>query len=155
MNRKLKIVILLLVCMIVTLNCYTQESDLKERYAEWIDAWNNKDAKKIAEISWGNYGVGRDVPFMRKGATSIEVYEKGIKEYLDSMEEINYKEYYTNYRVIDYVGLVDGFYAQTTQQKNGVKRTIYGRQSIVFLKRGKKWKMEHYHRSPLPNEFVR
>ncbi|GAB4237468.1 MAG: hypothetical protein Tsb0034_12630 [Ekhidna sp.] len=135
-----------------------QESDLdalKQTYADWVEAWNAKDAKRVAAISWGNFGFGRDAPFPRSGATDSLAYERGIGGYMDSMERIDYQVYYTNYRIVDGIGLIDGFYAQTTKPKDGPLRTVYGRQSLVLSKRNGRWKMIHYHRSALPNEFIR
>lgn len=82
-------------------------------------------------------------------------YQAGIQRYMDSMEVIVYEVHYSNFRIVDDIGLIDGFYAQTTKQHGGPLRTVYGRQSLVFSKRDSKWKMIHYHRSGLPNEFVR
>ncbi|MEP5613247.1 MAG: nuclear transport factor 2 family protein [Cyclobacteriaceae bacterium] len=130
-------------------------SSLKDTYAKWIEAWNDGDSKAVAKISWGNYGFGRDVPFLRSGTTDSVSYEQGIQRYMNSMLSIDYKAHQTNFRIIDGIGFVDGFYEQTTQQTNGPLRSVYGRQSLVFLKQGGNWKMKHYHRSALPNEFTR
>ena len=129
--------------------------DLKSTYMNWVRAWNDRDAATVAEISWGNFGFGRDVPFPRTGTKDKEVYESGIKGYMNSMETLVYKVYYSNFRIIDGIGLIDGFYAQTTKPKDGPLRSVYGRQSLVLCMQQGKWKMIHYHRSALPNEFVR
>lgn len=128
---------------------------LKTTYASWIKAWNDSDAVAVAEISWGNYGFGRDVPFLRKGTEDKAIYLENIRRYMDSMTKISYQEHFTDYRIIDGVGFVDGYYAQTTQQLNGPLRSVYGRQSLVFIKKNGNWRMVHYHRSALPNEFIR
>lgn len=154
--KKIYIVFIILVLSPLTGVC--QENELKaleETYTQWVKAWNELDAQTVAKISWGNYGFGRDVPFLRTGAKDFDSYEKGIRSYMDSMVRIEYVQYYTNFKIVDSVGLVDGFYAQTTQQKNSSLRTVYGRQSLVFTKRNGGWKIIHYHRSALPNEFTR
>lgn len=154
----MKNLILITGLLLLTLSATAQQAQvesLKNTYANWIKAWNDKDAGTVAKISWGNYGFGRDVPFLRNGAKDMASYEKGIQGYMDSMLTISYKQYYTEYKIIDGVGFVDGFYAQTTQQTNGPLRTVYGRQSLVFLKKDGQWKMTHYHRSSLPDEFIR
>ena len=136
----------------------SQEMDtqsLEKRYHEWVKAWNESDAETVADISWGNYGFGRDVPILRTGTNDQEAYEAGIRRYMESMQVLRYEVHYTNFRIVDGVGLVDGYYAQTTQQKNSPLRTVYGRQSLVFTMRDGNWKMIHYHRSLLPNEFTR
>ncbi len=143
---------------LINLPLFSQDQDVKSletTYNNWVEAWNNLDSKTVAEISWGNYGFGRDVPFLRNGANNMESYQQGIQNYMESMEKIGYSVYHSNFKIIDSVGLVDGFYAQTTKPKDGPLRTVYGRQSLVFTMRDGKWKMIHYHRSALPNEFVR
>lgn len=133
----------------------TEAQSLKGTYERWIKAWNDKDAATVAEIAWGTYGFGRDAAFLRKGATNRESYQKGIQGYMDSMVGISYAEHFSNFRIIDGVGLIDGYYEQTTQQVNGPKRSVYGRHSLVFMMQDGDWHLKHYHRSPIPSEFVR
>ncbi|WP_422361032.1 YybH family protein [Reichenbachiella sp.] len=128
---------------------------LKETYERWIQAWNDKDASTVAEIAWGTYGFGRDAAFLRKGASDKESYQKGIQGYMDSMVGISYAEHFSEVRIIDDVGFIDGYYEQTTQQLDGPKRSVYGRHSLVFMMQKGDWHLTHYHRSPIPNEFVR
>ncbi|MEP1093800.1 MAG: nuclear transport factor 2 family protein [Cyclobacteriaceae bacterium] len=128
---------------------------LKDAYAAWIKAWNDRDAAGVAKISWGNFGFGRDVPFPRTGVNDPTAYREGIKEYMETLTRIDYKEHFTTYEIVNAVGLVDGFYAQTTQKENGPIRSVYGRQSLVFVRQDDRWKMVHYHRSALPTEFTR
>ena len=128
---------------------------LKETYERWIQAWNEKNAATVAEIAWGTYGFGRDAAFLRKGASDMQSYQKGIQGYMDSMLDIAYAEHFSNIKIIDGVGFIDGYYEQTTQQINGPKRTVYGRHSLVFMKQKGDWHLTHYHRSSIPNEFVR
>ena len=130
-------------------------SDLEKRYLEWVSAWNSLDAEKVGGISAGVYGFGRDAAFMRKGTADPKEYINNIQRYMDSMVKIDYVPYYMHYRIVDGIGLIDGYYAQTTQQENGPLRTVYGRQSIVMSKKKGEWKMVHYHRSKIPDEFVR
>ena len=129
--------------------------NLKTTYNNWVQAWNELDAKKVAEISGGNYGFGRDVPFARDRNDDNSSYEQNYQRYMNSMETIGYEVYHSNFRIVDGIGLVDGFYAQTTKPKDGPLRTVYGRQSLVLSNKSGKWKIIHYHRSALPNEFVR
>ncbi|WP_420580386.1 YybH family protein [Reichenbachiella sp.] len=133
----------------------TELQSLKETYERWIQAWNEKDAPTVAEIAWGTYGYGRDAAFLRKGASDKHSYQKGIQGYMDSMLGISYDEHFSNIRIIDGVGFIDGYYEQTTQQLNGPKRTVYGRHSLVFMRQNGDWHLKHYHRSPIPDEFVR
>ena len=129
--------------------------ELKKTYQDWIKAWNERNVEAIGEISWPNYGFGRDVPFLREPATNKSSYIRGLESYMKMMEDISYKDHFSSFKIIDDVGFVDGFYEQTTQQRAGPSRTLYGRQSLVFLKRDNKWVLIHYHRSSLPNEFIR
>lgn len=145
----------LLSVMVRPLVAQSQEESLKDTYQNWIKAWNEKDAAAVAEIAWGTYGFGRDAAFLRKGATDKDSYQKGIQGYMDSMVAISYAEHFSNIRIIDGVGFIDGYYEQTTQPFNGPKRTVYGRHSLVFMMQSGDWHLKHYHRSPLPNEFVR
>lgn len=124
-------------------------------YDSWVRAWNDRDAAGVAEISWGNFGFGRDTPFPRSGSNDQMAYQNGIQRYMDSMETLDYKVYYSNVRIVDQIGLIDGYYAQTTKPRDGSLRTVYGRQSLIFSWREGRWKMIHYHRSALPNEFIR
>lgn len=143
---------------IYTFPANSQDNDLQSlrtTYANWIEAWNKSDAPMVAEISWANYGFGRDVPFLRNGTNDKELYKKNIRNYMDSMAKISYREHFTSYRIVEGVGFVDGYYEQATQQLNGPLRSVYGRQSLVFMKRDGNWRMIHYHRSALPNEFTR
>lgn len=140
---------------IAPLLAQTQEENLNATYQRWIKAWNEKDAPTVAEIAWGTYGFGRDAAFLRKGATDKDSYEKGIQGYMNSMVAISYAEQFSNIKIMDGVGFIDGYYEQTTQQINGPKRTVYGRHSLVFMKQNGDWHLTHYHRSPIPNEFVR
>lgn len=144
-----------LVCSFPVIGQEVETQSLKDTYYRWIKAWNEKDAITVADIAWGTYGFGRDAAFLRKGATDKESYQKGIQGYMDSMVGISYAEHFSNFRIIDGVGLIDGYYEQTTQQLNGPKRTVYGRHSLVFLKKNGEWHLTHYHRSPIPSEFVR
>ncbi len=151
-------IIIGIVFSVYSLSGLSQENEiltLEDTYQKWIKAWNDRDAKTVAEISWQNYGFGRDVPFLRNGAKDLESYEEGILRYMESMAKIEYSVYFTNFKIIDSVGLIDGYYAQTTQQINSLIRTVYGRQSLVFLKVDGSWKLIHYHRSQLPDEFIR
>ena len=157
MNHMKKIILLAASILFATA-AFSQDSELqslKDTYARWIKAWNDQNAEMVAKISWENYGFGRDVPFMRTGTTDSVAYKSGMANYMASMRIIDYKEHQTDYRIIESTGLINGFYAQTTQQENGPLRTVYGRQSLVFIKQNGNWKMVHYHRSALPNEFVR
>jgi sugar lactone lactonase YvrE/ketosteroid isomerase-like protein len=129
-------------------------ASLRAAFDAWIDAWNRRDIPAIAAIG-GGFGFGRDVPFARRGAADRAGYEQGLAGYMDLMEVIDYEAHHTEVEVSGDTGLVWGFYAQTTQQKGGPLRTVYGRQSLTFLWRDGGWRLAFYHRSALPNEFVR
>lgn len=154
----IRIISFFLLGVLVGSESFGQESDmdsLKSTYRRWVEAWTSLDAKTVTQISWGTYGFGRDVPFVRSGTPDSDRYQAGIQRYMDSMEVLDYEVSHSSFRIVDGIGLIDGFYSQTTKQKDGPLRTVYGRQSLVFSKRNGKWKMIHYHRSSLPNEFIR
>lgn len=130
-------------------------ASLRATYEEWIRAWNRRDIKTIAEISSDAFGFGRDVPFARSAAASRAAYENGLEGYMKLMDTISYEAQFTEYKVIGNTGFVWGFYGQTTKQITGPSRTVFGRQSLTFLLQDGKWRMVFYHRSALPNEFVR
>lgn len=132
-----------------------EEQQLKTTYEAWIGAWNIGDIKTIGEIASANFGFGRDVPFPRPPARDRASYENGLRGYFSIMDEIGYEADSTNYKVIGSTGFVWGYYSQTTKQKSGPSRTVYGRQSLTFVKDGGKWKLLMYHRSDFPSEFTR
>lgn len=131
------------------------EQELKATYEAWITAWNTADLKTIGDIASGTFGFGRDVPFPRPPAASADSYQRGLQSYFNIMDDVSYESNSTNYKVVGSTGMVWGYYAQTTKQKSGPSRTVYGRQSLTFVKQGGKWRLLLYHRSAFPSEFVR
>ena len=132
-----------------------EEQQLKATYEAWIDAWNTGKIEIIGEIASANFGFGRDVPFPRPPARNRATYENGLRGYFNLMDDIGYEADSTNYRVVGSTGFVWGYYSQTTKQKTGPSRTVYGRQSLTFIKEAGKWKLMMYHRSNFPSEFTR
>ncbi len=122
-------------------------TDLESAFYRFVRAFNEGDLEASSALMHDQIVTfSPNAPFPTDGK---EAWRLGAQRLVEENEKFVLTPLNTQYRVVDHVGLVWGYYAVMVTPKGGKQQTLYFRFTHTYVKSGNEWLRVLAHVSPI------